>query len=65
MPPPGRSAPGGMPGGEPPGQLLLRAVRILLECILVWSVFPSEYCVIFMSQHSGFMSTTILEIKQQ
>ena len=24
-----------MPGGDPPGQLLLRAVRILLECIFV------------------------------
>ena len=30
----GVSAPG-VPGGDPPGQLLLRAVRILLECILV------------------------------
>ena len=28
-------APGGVPGGDPPGRLLLRAVRILLECILV------------------------------
>ena len=27
--------PGGVPGGDPPGWLLLRAVRILLECILV------------------------------
>ena len=26
---------GGVPGGDPPGRLLLRAVRILLECILV------------------------------
>ena len=25
----------GVPGGDPPGWLLLRAVRILLECILV------------------------------
>ena len=36
----GGSAPGGSaPGGglvEPPGRLLLRTVRILLECILVW-----------------------------
>ena len=24
-----------MPGGDPPGRRLLRAVRILLECILV------------------------------
>ena len=27
--------PGGVPGGDTPRQLLLRAVRILLECILV------------------------------
>ena len=27
--------PGGVPGGDPPGRLLLRALRILLECILV------------------------------
>ena len=26
----------GVPGGDPPGQLLLRVVRILLECILVF-----------------------------
>ena len=26
---------GGVPSGDPPGRLLLRAVRILLECILV------------------------------
>ena len=26
---------GGVPGGDPPGRLLLRAVRILLKCILV------------------------------
>ena len=25
----------GVPGGDPPGQLLLRALRIVLECILV------------------------------
>ena len=31
----GGSAPRGVPGGDPPGRLLLRAVRILLECILV------------------------------
>ena len=31
---------GGMPGGEPPPRgLLLRTVRILLECILVWAFF--------------------------
>ena len=28
---------GEVPGGDPPGRLLLRAVRILLECILVFS----------------------------
>ena len=31
----GVPAPGGVPGGDPPGRLLLRAVRILLEYILV------------------------------
>ena len=31
----GMSAPGGVPGGDPLGWLLLRTVRILLECILV------------------------------
>ena len=31
----GGSAPGGVPGGDPLGRLLMRAVRILLECILV------------------------------
>ena len=35
----GRSAPEGLPGGDPPGRLLLRAVRILLECILSLQVF--------------------------
>ena len=29
--------PRGVHGGDPPGRLLLRAVRILLECILVQS----------------------------
>ena len=29
----------GVPGGDPPGRLLLRAVRILLECILVQKIF--------------------------
>ena len=33
---PGVPGPGGRPGGvPPPGRALLRAVRILLECILV------------------------------
>ena len=31
----GGSGPRGVPGGDPPGWPLLRAVRILLECILV------------------------------
>ena len=31
----GGSGPGGLPGGDPPRRLLLRAVHILLECILV------------------------------
>ena len=35
IPAPGGSAPGGVPGGDPPRRLLLRAVRIVLECILV------------------------------
>ena len=45
MPGPGGvSAPGGacswgVPGGDPPGRLLLWAVRILLECILVSILF--------------------------
>ena len=30
----------GVPGGDPPpGRLLMRVVRILLECILVWQGF--------------------------
>ena len=32
-----RGVSGGGSGGDPPGRLLLRAVRILLECILVMS----------------------------
>ena len=35
VPGPGGSGPGGVPGGDPLRWLLLRAVRILLECILV------------------------------
>ena len=39
VPGPGElSAPGGVPGGDPPGWLMLQAVRILLECILVFSM---------------------------
>ena len=33
---------GGVPGGDPPRQLLLHAVRILLECILVKNIFLSS-----------------------
>ena len=32
---PGGVCSGGVPGGDPQGRLLLRAVRILLDCILV------------------------------
>ena len=32
----------GVPGGEPPGRLLLWAVRILLECILLLSVLVTN-----------------------
>ena len=35
VPAPGGSGSGGVPGEDSPGQLLLRVVRILLECILV------------------------------
>ena len=35
LPPGGCLLRGGVPGGDPPGRPLLRAVRILLECILV------------------------------
>ena len=37
--------PGGMPGGAPPGRLLLRAVSILLECILVLLSFSLLFSV--------------------
>ena len=51
----GGSAPGGswVPGGDPPGRLLLRAVRILLECILVFlcmytdSMAPTKYLLYY------------------
>ena len=35
----GVPGPGGVPGGDTSRQLLLRAVRILLECILVLNTF--------------------------
>ena len=45
VPGPGGSGPGAVPGPgggawwrPPPGRLLLRAVRILLECILVFFI---------------------------
>ena len=49
VPGPGGSAPRGMsaPGGclvETPGRLVLRAVRILLECILVVYIFAFIAC---------------------
>ena len=40
---------GGVPGGDPPGRLLLRAVRILLECILVVNAFD---CGINFDRHN-------------
>ena len=41
----GVSGPGGMPGGDPPRQLLLQAVCILLECILVNTVMTMAFFV--------------------
>ena len=32
----------GVPGGDTPQRLLLRAVRIVLECILVWNICYSK-----------------------
>ena len=49
----GGSAPGRVPGGDPPGRLLLRAVRILLECILV-----------FQSLHKDFNSPTLFFLRK-
>ena len=48
----GGSAPEGCLVETPPGQLLLRAVRILLECILVVCInfktqFGLQFCIIF------------------
>ena len=40
---PGGSGPRGVPGGDPPERLLLRAVRILLECILVGFAFTATF----------------------
>ena len=36
--------PGGPGGANPPGLLLLRAVRILLECILVQEINTYMFC---------------------
>ena len=43
--PGGVPGPRGVPGGDhpPPGRLLLRAVRILLECILVKLYFVDTF----------------------
>ena len=37
---------GGVPGGDPPGRLLLRPVLILLECILVFIMVTYEKIVL-------------------
>ena len=47
---------GGVPGGDPPGHLLLRAVRILLECILV----VCSYCIFFFQD----FFTALARVKQ-
>ena len=39
---PGGACSGGVPGGDPLGRLLLRTVRILLECILVFVMILSS-----------------------
>ena len=53
----GASGPGGVPGGDPP-RLLLRAVRILLECILV-------YYFIFLEQQPTFFRYLFLHLTTQ
>ena len=53
---------GGVPGGDPPGWLLLRAVHILLECILVWLFHWSGLDDWEVSEKNmGFMSPKSLE----
>ena len=42
LPPGGVPGPRGVPGGDPPGWLLLRVVHILLECILVILLFSCK-----------------------
>ena len=42
LPPGGVLPPGEVPGGDPPGWLLLWAVRILLECILVSNYYHPQ-----------------------
>ena len=45
----------GVPGGNPPGWLLLWAVRILLECILVLDLFV--FCSHFLIATSNSLNT--------
>ena len=45
-------APRGVPGGDPPGRPLLRAERILLECIL--GFFFSFFVKFLQPQYGGF-----------
>ena len=57
----------GVPGGDPPGWLMLRAVRILLECILVDLVSTElcatwgDICIIWfkMSEHTSTIAMPI------
>ena len=41
--------PQGVPGEDPPGWLLLWAVRILLECILVLHYFDTRFDLTYIS----------------
>ena len=63
LPGPGGSAPGGAACWRPPGWLLLRAVRILLECILVIifmkSIFHSTKCCLHCSKVTFYIRRSI------
>ena len=65
MPSPGGSALGGMPGGDPPGRPLLRAVRILLECILVFlcnHIINDQNFVSITKNYSSFRSVSYIYV---